>query len=194
MAETNIVVVTFEDESKTYQAFSEIKRAAAQGELKIHGLTIMHRTLEGRFEVRDAAMRNYGGSITGGLIGSLVGIMGGPLGVLVGWGAGALIGGIRDANEIMSDRTLFQRLTEDMSVGSTALVGEIEEHDTSVVNQIIRKLGGEVLRRPTAEVEADIKAAEHARDAASREALRVLNEDSERRGLFGRREDDVTKG
>lgn len=194
MAETNIVVVTFEDESKTYQAFSEIKRAAAQGELKIHGLTIMHRTLEGRFEVRDAAMRNYGGSITGGLIGSLVGIMGGPLGVLVGWGAGALIGGIRDANEIMSDRTLFQRLTEDMSAGSTALVGEIEEHDTSVVNQIIRKLGGEVLRRPTAEVEADIKAAEHARDAASREALRVLNEDSERRGLFGRREDDVTKG
>jgi len=194
MAETNIVVVTFEDESKTYQAFSEIKRAAAQGELKIHGLTIMHRTLEGRFEVRDAAMRNYGGSITGGLIGSLVGIMGGPLGVLVGWGAGALIGGIRDANEIMSDRTLFQRLTEDMSAGSTALVGEIEEHDTSVVNQIIRKLGGEVLRRPTAEVEADIKAAEHARDAASREALRVLNEDSERRGFFGRREDDVTKG
>jgi hypothetical protein len=43
-------------------------------------------------------------------------------------------------------------------------------------------------------VEADIKAAESARDAASREALRVLNEDSERRGLFGRREDDVTKG
>jgi uncharacterized membrane protein len=194
MAETNIVVVTFEDESKTYQAFSEIKRAAAQGKLKIHGLTIMHRTLEGRFEVRDAAMRNYGGSITGGLIGSLVGIMGGPLGVLLGWGAGALIGGIRDANEIMSDRTLFQRLTEDMSVGSTALVGEIEEQDTTVVNQLIRKLGGEVLRRPTAEVEADIKAAESARDAASREALRVLNEDSERRGLFGRREDDVTKG
>lgn len=86
MAESNVIVATFGDESKTYQAFSEIKRIAAKGELKIIGLTIIHRTLEGRFEVRDAAMKVYGGSIAGGLIGSLVGIMGGPLGFLLGWG------------------------------------------------------------------------------------------------------------
>jgi uncharacterized membrane protein len=188
MAQSNIVVATFEDESKTYQAFSEIKRAAAQAKVKIEGLTIFHRTLDGRFEVRDAAMRPYGGAMTGGLIGSLVGIMGGPLGVLLGWGAGALIGGIRDANEIQSNRTLFQRLTEDMSVGSTALVGELEETDTNVVTQIVRRLGGELLRRPTAEVEADVEAAEHARDAAAKEAHRVIREDSERRGLFDRGE------
>jgi uncharacterized membrane protein len=186
MAESNIIVATFEDESKTYQAFSDIKRAAGQRQLKIHGLTIFHRMLDGRFEVRDAAMRPYGGSMTGGLIGSLVGIMGGPLGVLLGWGAGALIGGIRDANEIKSDRTLFQRLTEDMTVGTTALVGEIEETDTTTVSQM--------LRRPTAEVEADIAAAENARDAASREALRILNEDQERRGNVTKDADSSSEG
>jgi uncharacterized membrane protein len=194
MAESNIIVATFEDESKTYQAFSDIKRAAGQRQLKIHGLTIFHRMLDGRFEVRDAAMRPYGGSMTGGLIGSLVGIMGGPLGVLLGWGAGALIGGIRDANEIKSDRTLFQRLTEDMTVGTTALVGEIEETDTTTVSQIVRRLGGELLRRPTAEVEADIAAAENARDAASREALRILNEDQERRGNVTKDADSSSEG
>jgi len=193
MAETNIVVATFEDESRTYQAFSEIKRAAAQGKLKINGMTIMHRTLEGRFEVRDAAMRPYGGAITGGLIGSLVGILGGPLGMLLGWGAGALIGGIRDATEIQSDRTLFQRITEDMTVGSTALVGELEEPDTTVVGQIVRRLGGELLRRPTADVEADITAAKEAQGAAAREAHRVMHADRERRGLFGGH-DDAEKG
>jgi len=189
MADTNIVVATFEDESKTYQAFSEIKRAATQGKLKIEGLTIMHRTLDGRFEVRDAAMRPFGGASTGGLIGALVGIMGGPLGVLLGWGAGALVGGIRDATEIQSNRTLVQRLTEDMAVGTTALIGELEETDTTVVSQIVRRLGGELLRRPTAEVEADIKAAEEASSAAATEAQRVIREDSERRGIFDRRDD-----
>ena len=52
---STIIVATFEDESKTYQAFSEIKRAATEGKLKINGLTIMHRRLDGQFEVRDAA-------------------------------------------------------------------------------------------------------------------------------------------
>lgn len=181
MAESNIVVATFDDESKTYQAFSEIKQSAATGQLKIHGLTIIHRTLEGRFEVRDAAMRGYGGSITGGLIGSLVGIMGGPLGILLGWGAGSLIGGIRDARELKSDTTLFQRLSEDMAAGTTALLGELEESDPNIVRQIVRKLGGEMLRRPTEAVEADIEAAENAQSSAAREARRVMDDDSQKR-------------
>ena len=192
MAESNIVVATFDDESKTYQAFSDIKRAAAQREVKINGLTIIHRTLEGRFEVRDAAMKPLGGSIAGGIIGSLVGILGGPLGVLLGWGAGSLIGGFRDARELKSDQDLFRRLTADMEVGGTALVGELEEETTNVVNQIVRKLGGEVLRRPTVEVEADIAAAESAQESASREAIRVLDEDQQNRQRKAPESDEST--
>lgn len=181
MAESNIIVATFDDESKTYQAFSDIKRASAQQQLKIHGLTIVHRTLEGRFEVRDAAMKPLGGSIAGGIIGSLVGILGGPLGVLLGWGAGSLLGGLRDARELQSDQSLFQRITADMAVGTTALVGELEEPDPNITRQIVRRLGGELLRRPTAEVEADITAAESAQESAAREAHRVMADDFRQR-------------
>jgi uncharacterized membrane protein len=181
MADSTIVVATFSDESKTYQAFSEIKRAAAERKLKINGLTIMHRRLDGQFEVRDAAMKTYGGSITGGLIGSLVGIMGGPLGILLGWGAGSLIGGFRDAREIKEDASLFQRITENMEVGGTALVGELEDEQPYVVDQIVRRLEGELLRRRTEDVEADIHAAEEAQESARTAAQRVMDEDMQRR-------------
>lgn len=181
MADSTIVVATFSDESKTYQAFSEIKRAATEAKLKINGLTIMHRRLDGQFEVRDAAMKTYGGSITGGIIGSLVGIMGGPLGILLGWGAGSLIGGFRDVREIKEDTNLFQRITENMEVGGTALVGELENEQPYVVDQIVRKLGGELLRRRTDEVEADIAAAEHAQVSARDAARRVMDDDWQRR-------------
>lgn len=181
MADSTIVVATFTDESKTYQAFSEIKHAASDGKLKINGLTIMHRRLDGQFEVRDAAMKTYGGSITGGIIGSLVGIMGGPLGILLGWGAGSLIGGFRDVREIQEDTNLFQRITENMEVGATALVGELENEQPYVVDQIVRKLGGELLRRRTGEVEADIAAAEHAQASARDAARRVMDDDMQRR-------------
>lgn len=171
---SEIIVATFEDESKTYQAFSEIKRASVEGQLKINGLTVMHRNLEGNFVIKDAAIRNYGGSITGGIIGSLVGILGGPIGILLGWGAGALIGGMRDAREIMSDQNLFKTLSRDMGVGNTALIGEIESEKTNIVQQVVRNLGGELLRRPTEHVEADLKAMEHAQNSAREEAIRVL--------------------
>lgn len=176
MAESNIIVATFEDESKTYQAFSEIKRAAAEGELKINGLTVMHRNMEGNFVIKDAAIRNYGGSVTGGIIGSLIGILGGPLGILLGWAGGALLGGMRDAKEIVDDQNLFKILSSDMEVGNTALIGEVEKEKGSAVQQIVRRLGGELMSRPTDDVEADVRAMERAQDSARTEALRVLDE------------------
>jgi uncharacterized membrane protein len=36
------------------------------------------------------------GMASGSLIGMLVGVLGGPVGVLVGWGSGALMGGVFD--------------------------------------------------------------------------------------------------
>ena len=186
---STIIVATFEDESKTYQAFSEIKRASVEGQLKINGLTVMHRNLEGNFVIKDAAIRNYGGSITGGIVGSLIGILGGPIGILLGWGAGALLGGMRDAREIMSDQNLFKTLSRDMQVGNTALIGEIENEKGNHVQQIVRRLGGELLRRPTDDVEADLRAMEQAQDSARQEAIRVL-EDYNSPG----KKDDSTSG
>jgi uncharacterized membrane protein len=192
MADSNIVVATFDDESKTYQAFSDVKRAAAEGKLKINGLTIMHRRLDGQFEVRDAAMKNFGGSIAGGIIGSLVGIFGGPLGILLGWGAGSLIGGLRDAREVMADRNIFQAVTENMEVGGTVLVGEVENEQPYVIDQIVRRLQGQLLRRPTEDVEADIEAAQFAQESARTAAQKVIDDDMQHR--HPRQESDTSSG
>lgn len=186
---STIIVATFEDESKTYQAFSELKRASVEGEFKINGLTVIHRNLEGNFVIKDAAIRRAGGSITGGIIGSLAGILGGPLGILLGWAGGSLIGGMRDAKEIMDDQNLFKILAKDMRVGNTALIGEVDDEKSNVIQQIVRRLEGELMRRPTEEVEADIAAMEAAQDSARNEAIRVLEEHT-----GSERKEDSTSG
>lgn len=163
MAETSVIVATFDEESKTYQAFSEIKRAAAERQIRINGLTIIHRKLDGSFETRDAAMRQMGGSVIGGLMGSLIGLLAGPIGMLIGWAGGSFVGGLRDAKEILDDQNLFHRITAGMEVGATALIGEVEEETPGVINQIVRKLDGELLRRRTEDVQADIHAEEERR-------------------------------
>lgn len=173
-----VFVVTFPEESKTYQAFSEIKALGASRQIKLEDLAIVRRGTDGRLELPDIASRGFGSSMAGGLIGSLVGILGGPLGVLLGWGTGALIGSIRDISEARSDLSLMRHVTENMQPGEIALMGEVEEESTTAVDTIVRRLDGEILRRPSEEIERDIETAERARSAAEKEARRVMDEGS----------------
>ena len=177
MAGSNIIVATFPEESKTYQAFSEIKQAGTKRDITIESLAIVRRAQDGSLQTPEITGRMPGGTFKGGLIGSLIGILGGPLGVLLGWGTGAAIGSFRDAREIRSDISLLQALSEGMNPGNIALMGEVEEPSNTVINGIVSRLGGEVLRRPAAEVESEIERASKAHKAAASEAQRVMNED-----------------
>jgi uncharacterized membrane protein len=179
MAETNVVVATFDEESKTYQAFSEIKQAGARREVKVESLAIVRRAADGSLQTPDITGQMPGGTFKGGLIGSLIGILGGPLGVLLGWGTGAMIGSIRDAAELRSDYSLLRALSEGMNPGTVALMGEIEEPSNEVVNGIVRRLGGEVLRRPVDEIRREIERADRARSAAEQEARRIMHGEPE---------------
>lgn len=90
----NIIVALFNISSEAYQAFSELKAYSqttdalvAQAVLikKENGLIIPAESTDFTANTAESAW-------TGGLIGSLVGILGGPIGVLLGGATGALIG------------------------------------------------------------------------------------------------------
>lgn len=172
----NIIVATFDEDSRTYQAFSEIKQAAGRGEVTIEALAVVRRAADGSLETPEVTGRGPGGTFKGGLIGSLIGILGGPLGILLGWGTGALLGSIHDVREVRSNIGLLRTLSEGMNPGNVALVGEVTETSNTVVNGIVSRLGGEVMRRPVDQVEREIERANRARDAAESEARRVIDE------------------
>lgn len=176
----NIVVATFDEESKTYQAFSEIKQAGAKRDISIEALAVVRRASDGSLETPDITGRAPGGTFKGGLIGSLIGILGGPLGVLLGWGTGAVLGSIHDAREVRSDLGLLQALSEGMNPGDVALIGEVREPSNTTINRVVSRLGGDVLRRPVDEIEREIERANRAREAAASEARRVMDEDTSR--------------
>ena len=170
----DILIATFNEESKTYQAFSEIKKLAATRKIQLEGLAIVRKTDDGRMETPEMINTNQRGALAGGLVGSLVGILGGPLGVLLGWGTGALLGSLRDFNEVRSDISLLQSLSEGMHPGNVALIGEVESTSVNEIRKIIHRLGGELLRRSAADVEEEIRQAHSAHTAAAEEAKRTF--------------------
>jgi uncharacterized membrane protein len=173
----NVIVVGFDDESKAYQAFSELKSLGASGAIKLHGAAVVKRDDYGTLSIKEVVTENTGrGTAVGGLVGAFVGILGGPIGVLLGWGAGSMIGASRDVSELAEDQALLTTSASVITNGSTGLVAEVGESSPQAVNNEMGKLGGRVARMTTDEVLEEIKEAEEAQEAAQKEARRVLSE------------------
>jgi len=116
------------------------------------------------------------GTVSGSFLGMLIGVLGGPVGVLLGWGAGALMGGAFDLDRAVTSDEALAVLGRAIPPESTALIASVEEPAVEVIDGEMKKLGGDVTRRPVSEVMAELEAADDAAEAAAHEARRTVRE------------------
>ena len=173
----NVVVVGFTEPSKAYQALSVLKECSAEGRIGLESAAIVERTQEGELRIPESVDNDeLVGMASGSLIGMLIGVLGGPLGVLIGWGGGALMGGAFDVGRAVTSDEALTVLGRAIPPGTTAVIASVDEPAVEVIDAEMYKLGGEVTRRPVAEVMGELEAAEEAADAAADEARRELRE------------------
>src|SRR5215216_3799687 len=79
MAEENVIVVSFEEEAKAYQAASVLRQADAEGRIDVHAVTIVQRMEDGTLRVKEGEVEDFPaatwtataiGAATGGIIAS----------------------------------------------------------------------------------------------------------------------------
>ena len=173
----NVVVVRFTEPSKAYEALSVLKECDADGRIGLRSAAVVERTPTGELRTAEDA-DNVGlvGTASGSLIGMLIGVLGGPVGVLVGWGSGALMGGVFDIARVEKSDEALAALGTAIPPESTAVIAGVEEPAVEVIDGEMAKLGGEVTRRPLDDVMSELEASERAADAAAFEARRTLVE------------------
>jgi uncharacterized membrane protein len=175
MAQENVVVVRFTEPSKAYQALSVLKDCDAAGRIELESAAVVERTSAGELRIPESA-DNVGlvGTASGSLIGMLVGVLGGPVGVLLGWGAGAMMGGAFDLDRAVTSDEALTVLGQAVPPESTAVIAQVNEPTVEVLDGEMTKLGGQITRRPVADVMTELEAAEDAAEAAAREARRTV--------------------
>jgi uncharacterized membrane protein len=173
----NVVAVTFADDSKAYDALTAIKELDSQGQIELVGGAVVARGEDGRVDARDVIGEGgLAGTATGGVIGLLIGILGGPLGVLIGGATGLLVGSLFDLDDEDDTRSALTDISKTVQVGRDALLAEVIEQSPEVIDTAMTRLNGAVLRRPLADVEAEIAAADEAQRAAKKAARKHLHE------------------
>jgi len=177
----NVLVVSFGDDperdTNAYQALTDLRQLDSQGQIKIAGAAVVTRDAGGRVDVKsEVGNDSYVGSASGGVIGLLVGIIGGPLGVLLGGAYGALVGSLFDIDDVETTESVLAEISKQVQPTRTALLAQVVEQTPEVIDSAMARLGGEVMRRPSAEVEQEIAAAEDAQRNADREARKELHQ------------------
>jgi uncharacterized membrane protein len=177
MAQENVVVVRFTEPSKAYEALSVLKECDAAGRIGLESAAIVERTADGTLQTPDGA-DNVGpvGAASGSLVGMLIGVLGGPVGALLGWGAGAMMGGAFDVDRAITSDEALTTLGQAIPPGSTAVIASVEEPAVEVIDGEMKKLDGEVTRRPAEEVMSELEASEDAAEAAARAARKTVRE------------------
>ena len=194
----NVVILSFAEESKTYQALSELKALAAEQRVQLVNAAVVQRDGSGQLRIKDGASdgATATGPVTGTLVGALVGLLAGPLGVLLGSASGALIGSAVSIDKAQDRLSVLDQMMQAMPGGSTSLIATVGEYANEVVNGLAERLGGTVLRRPLSAVQAEVDAQSEAHAAAAKEARRVLREkqSDEWRDKFDNWKDELGEG
>jgi uncharacterized membrane protein len=172
----NVIVTTFTDASRAYEALARLKELAAQGQIDLHEGAVVERAEDGTLHLRDDAGNEDAGlaTLTGGTIGLLIGILAGPLGVLLGGAIGLLAGAIVDADDHDETDSVLEHISRSIGNGETAVLADVGESAPAPVDGAMAALDGRVTRYVRKDVEAEIAGAEEAAHKARVKARKEL--------------------
>jgi uncharacterized membrane protein len=156
--------VVFENKSKAYEGLHAIWELDNAAEITVHGTAVVHRDALGHFQVDTKETHPALATAVGVGVGTLLGLLAGPAGAAVGAAGGAAIGAATggavgvtadlvraDTREQAADETRFV-----LGAGQSAVIADVSEDSTSMIDTRMRSLGGTVYRRAKSDLQDDV--------------------------------------
>ena len=172
----NAVALRFADRAAAYQALSDLKHLSPAA-AEVRAAVLIERLEDGTVRFPEGMDTEEGRSTAvGGLVGSMVGILGGPLGILMGWGVGALIGGGRDYKRAEQATTAVGAFVQHVPPSGTAILVDVTESDTEALDLLALRYDAVLERRPAESVRAELKAMEEAAEQARKDQVKQERE------------------
>jgi uncharacterized membrane protein len=168
-----MLVVVFDSESKAYDGTNALSQLDREGSITVHAESVIKKNAEGRQSLKtvdDFPISTVGGTA----IGSLIGLLGGPYGVIIGAASGTLVGATSDLYRSGVSAEFVDEVSAILTPGKYAVIADISEEWVTPLDVKMEKLNGQVFRTARLDVEADQLRSEMAAD--DREMSRLKTE------------------
>ncbi|MCI8335977.1 MAG: DUF1269 domain-containing protein [Peptococcaceae bacterium] len=193
----NIVVAMFPVESEAYQAFSALKRDYANSTYTISQMVLVKRENNQitAGESFDSGVKTSNDTILGGLLGSMVGILGGPIGVLLGGSMGVLLGSTVDSCDAIHDASLLEYVSTSLVEGEVALIAVVQEADETLLNTLLAPYQATIVRYDAAEIADEIENAANIQWEMRKTLKKQLKEEksAQRKEKIAQKKDKIKK-
>jgi uncharacterized membrane protein len=171
----NVIAVSFDDDRNAEKAMTLLNELDEQERVVIQQAVVVARRDDGQVVEADRTESTVMlGTASGGVLGLLIGIIGGPLGMLIGGAGGLYAGALFDIHDAGEAESALAGISSSVRIGRTALLAVVTEQSPDVIDTSMFGLGGTVLRRSVADVDAEVAAAQTAQRKAKLEARKEL--------------------
>lgn len=158
---SDLVVTVFNDEFKAEQVRLDLRKKQAEHLADLEDAVVLVRTREGKVKFHHMSHSTVGGALSGGVLGSLLGVLlMNPVFAVLGLAAGVVVGGISGAmSHVGIDEDFMKDLAEHLKPGTSALCILVRDHLERVLEEV-KSFKGKVLHTPLLHTdEAKLKAA-----------------------------------
>src|SRR5271157_4782379 len=166
-----MVVAVFDNETAALEGLRELRDLHSEGGVSLYASAVVVKDNAGKVNVKQDADQGPAGLVLGMLVGGLVGALGGPGAVPLGGYIGGLAGLLFDLGKFGIDLSFFDDVSKALTVGKAAVLAEVEESWTSLLDERLGKHGGTVYRQFRADVLEDKLVREGATLEANLDAL-----------------------
>lgn len=115
-------------------------------DITLHATAVLAKDPSGTVSIRQASERELNTAFLGLLSGVLPGALGGPVGLVLGGSVGGLIGLIFDLAKAGISADFLEESAKALPPGKAALIAEVNETLTDLVDTKLWNLGGHVCR------------------------------------------------
>ena len=141
-----VMIVVFDTEEKAYQGQRALMQLDAEGSINIHASAVIAKNQDGTVALRQADDQAPLGILSGGLLGSVIGVLGGPVGLVAGALTGGFLGCIVELLDSGVSTDFIEEVSTALIPGKVALAAEVYEEWVTPVDTQMEKLGGVVFR------------------------------------------------
>ena len=150
-----MLVVVFDSESKAYEGTNALSQLGREGSIEIYAESVIKKNGDGKTVVLKTEDEFPLGTLGGTAIGSLIGLLGGPYGVIIGAASGSLVGAVDDLSRSSIGAEFVDDVSARLTPGKYAVVADISEEWVTPMDVKMEKLGGQVFRTAKLDVETE---------------------------------------
>lgn len=141
-----MIVAVFDNERMALEGLRELRNLHKEGGISLYASALIVKGKDGILRVKQQSDPTLGTAV-GLLTGGLVGALGGPAGSAVGASLGSCVGLLADWTGTGVNLKFLDDVGKTLTAGKAAVLAEIEESWSSLLDERMRKHGGTVYRR-----------------------------------------------